>query len=284
MNSDWLRSFAVFAEHLNFTAAARRLHLSQPALHVQVRKLSEEVGRPLYRRDGRALLLTPVGRRLAAHARDVAERDQAVLEEVRGQVPSGSVVLASGQGAFLHLLGPVVSRFPKHRWPLRLRTLAGPETVEAVRDATAHLGVLATDAPPADLRAATLRAVGQQVVLPSAHRLARRRTLRPADLEGEALVAAPAGSPHRTMLGHLLRGLDWSVAVEASGWELMLHFARCGLGLTVVDDFCPAPPGMVAVPLEGAPSIAYHLIGRPGPRPPGVEALRRLVMEVAGAA
>jgi DNA-binding transcriptional LysR family regulator len=282
MNSEWLRSFAAFADRRSFTAAARELHLSQPALHVQVRKLSEEVGRPLYRRDGRALVLTPEGRRLAAHAREVAERVEAVLEELRGQAPAGPVVFASGQGAFLHLLGPVVRRFPKERWPLRLLTLTGPETVEAVRDATAHLGVVATDAPPEDLRSATLRSVGQQVVLPAAHPLARRRALRPADLDGQALVTAPAGSVHRAMLGQLLRGVGWTVAVEATGWELMLHFARCGLGLAVVNAFCPPPPGMVGLPLEGAPSITYHLIGRPGPRPPGVEALRKLVMEVAG--
>src|SRR5215475_9867837 len=120
MNYDWLFAFVVFAEHRSFTHAARRLHISQPALHVQIRKLAEAVGRPLYRRDGRALSLTPEGLRLAAFGREVAERGRAVLEELRGRPPSGPVVLASGQGAFLYLLGPAIRRFPKDRWPLRL--------------------------------------------------------------------------------------------------------------------------------------------------------------------
>lgn len=285
MNYEWLFSFAAFADHLNFTRAARELHVSQPALHVQVRKLAEAVGRPLYRRDGRALSLTPEGARLAAFGREVQERGRAVLEELRGQSQSGPVVLASGQGAFLYLLGPAIRRFPKRTWPLRLLSLPGSQAVQAVRDARAHLCVTATDDPPGDVETARLRTVGQRVVVPSSHRLARRRALRPADLDGEALVVAPAGSPHRLMLGRLLReaGVEWSVAVEATGWEMMLHFARQGVGIAVVNDFCPAPRGTVALPLEGAPRIDYHLAARPGPAGKGVEALRSLILETVPA-
>ncbi|MFZ5890453.1 MAG: LysR family transcriptional regulator [Myxococcota bacterium] len=71
MNYEWVFAFTEFAEHLNFTRAAKQLHISQPALHVQIRKLSEEVGRPLYRRTGRSLSLTPEGKRLAVFGREV---------------------------------------------------------------------------------------------------------------------------------------------------------------------------------------------------------------------
>jgi DNA-binding transcriptional LysR family regulator len=286
MNYDWLLAFAVFAEHRSFTHAARQLHLSQPALHVQIRKLTEAIGRPLYRREGRALVLTPEGLRLAAFGREVAERGRAVLEELRGQPPSGPVVLASGQGAFLYLLGPAIRRFPKERWPLRLASMPGPDAIAAVRDARAHLCVVAVDRPPADLEATRLRAVGQHVVLPRTHRLARRRALRPADLAGEPLVVAPEGSPHRAMLQQLLRGAGREplVAVEATGWELALHFASYGVGLAVVNDFCPAPRGMIAIPLQGAPAVTYHALARAGLASPGAEALRRLIVDTVAAA
>ena len=39
MHAEWLQSYVVFAEHLSFTSAAKELHISQPALHVQIRKL-----------------------------------------------------------------------------------------------------------------------------------------------------------------------------------------------------------------------------------------------------
>lgn len=282
---DWLFAFVVFAEHRSFTHAARQLHLSQPALHVQIRKLAEAVGRPLYRREGRALVLTPEGARLATFGREVAERGRAVLEELRGRPAPGPVVLASGQGAFLYLLGPAIRRFPKGRWPLRLLAMPGPEAIAAVREARAHLCVVAADRPPPDLEATRLRSVGQHVVVPRGHRLARRRSLRAADLAGEPLVAAPEGSPHRAMLEQLLRasGVEPAIAVEATGWELALQFARYGVGLAVVNDFCPAPPGTVAIRLRGAPAITYHALARAGFASPATEALRRLIAETAAA-
>ncbi len=257
MTYEWLFAFVVFAEHLNFTRAAARLHISQPALHVQIKKLAEAVGRPLYRRDGKSLSLTPEGRHLAAFGREVQERGRSVLEELRGQAQSGPVVLASGQGAFLYLLGPAIRRFPKRTWPLRLLSMSGPQAIESVREARAHLCVAALpgDTLPADLTCEKLRSVGQSVIVPSSHRLARRRSLRPADLADEQLVVAPAGSPHRVMLTHLLEssGIAWSVAVEATGWEVMLQFARYGVGIAVVNDFCPAPRGMKIHPTRGRP-------------------------------
>jgi DNA-binding transcriptional LysR family regulator len=141
--------------------------------------------------------------------------------------------------------------------------------------------VIAASSPPRDLEPLALRSVGQKVVLPSAHPLAARRSLRPADLAGEKMVVAPAGSPHRVMLEQALTaaGAALQVAVEATGWELMLQFARYGVGLAVVNDFCPEPKGMAGVPLAGVPSITYYLIGRLGAGGPGAEAMRKLIVE-----
>jgi DNA-binding transcriptional LysR family regulator len=285
MNYEWLFAFVVFAEHLNFTRAARRLHISQPALHVQVRKLGEAIGRPLYRRDGRTLSLTPEGRHVAAFGREVQERGTSLLEELRGEALSGPVVLASGEGAFLYLLGPAIGKFSKGRWPLRLLAMSGPDAIAAVREARAHLCVVAAEDPPADLPSVRLRSVGQKVVLASSHRLAGRRALRPRDLGDEPLVVAPAGSPHRSMLAQLFRasGRELKVAVEATGWELMLRFARYGVGIAVVNDFCPAPPGTVGIPLQGAPEVSYYLIGRQGFTSRGTDAMHWLITDTVRA-
>lgn len=283
MNYDWLFSFTRFAQHLNFTKAAAELFISQPALHVQIRKLTEAVGRPLYRRRGRALFLTTEGQRLAAYGRETLEQSQAILEELRGESHQGPVILASGQGAFLYLLGPAIRRFPKERWPLRLLSMSGPDAIEAVRDAKAHICVVATDEPPTDLNHVLLRAVGQQVVVPRAHRLAKKHRLAPTDLKDEPIVVAPSGSPHRTMLQALWKryGLVLNVAVEASGWELMIQFARYNVGVAVVNDSCVLPKGLVGIPLPDAPQISYQLITRNAPWSEGVNTLRNLIEKSA---
>lgn len=279
MTYEWLFAFVTFAEHRNFTRAAAQLHISQPALHVQIKKLAESVGRALYVRSGRGLVLTREGERLAAYGREVLDRGDRVLAEIRGETAAGPVVLAAGQGAFLYLLGSAIRRFPKQRWPLRLLALPGPEAIEAVRSARAHLGVVAGEAP-GDLASTELLAVGQSVVVPASHRLARRRSLAPRDLDGEAIVVAPVGSQHRMMLAQALRvaGCEWTVAVEASGWELMLHFARTGIGITVVNDFCTVPRGMVGIPLAGVPAITYRLLAR-DPLHAAAQAMHSLIVD-----
>jgi DNA-binding transcriptional LysR family regulator len=279
MNYDWLFSFAVFADHLSFTRAAGELHISQPALHVQVRKLADAIGRPLYHRSGRALALTPEGQQVASFARETRERGNAMLDQVRGEAASSPVVLAAGHGAFVYLLGPAIRRFPKQTWTLRLVTMSAPATIMAVRDSRAHLGVAAIVEPPADLVATPIHRVGQHVVVPASHRLADRRTLRVDQLAGEPLVVAPEGTPHRTMLATLFRaaGAQLAVAVEATGWELVLQFVRYGVGIAIVNEFCSPPKGTVAIPLVGAPAIDYFLFERRGPARRGVDALRALI-------
>ncbi|HRG96055.1 MAG TPA: LysR family transcriptional regulator [Polyangiaceae bacterium] len=278
MNYDALFSFVVFVEHLNFTRAARALGLSQPALHVQVKRLGEAVGAPLYRREGRALALTPAGARLAAFGRETRERGARALAEARGEAEHAPVILASGQGAFLYLLGPALRRFPKGRWPLSLLTLPAEEALAHVRDARAHLAVVGLRAPPATegLEALPLAVVGQRVLVPASHRLARRRSLSGRDLAGEPLVVAPRGSLHRAALEATLAeaGVAPQIAVEAPGWELMLQFARAGLGLAVVNAFCAAPRGTRAVPFVGMAPITYWLASRGAQA--GGEGARRL--------
>jgi len=283
VNYDWLFSFVIFADRLNFTHAAEELHITQPALHAQVRKLSEDVGASLYKRDGRALVLTAEGRKLAAFGRDVQARGRDVLAELRGEDAGGPLILASGQGAFLYLLGPAIKRFPKERWPLRIVSMSGPDSIQAVREARADIGVGVLGSVPADLDCRRVRRVGQMVLLPRSHRLAKRRKLQPNDLDSESIVVAPEGSPHRTMLSQALRaaGASWSVAMEATGWELMIQFASYGLGLAVVNDFCPVPRGLVGVKLDGVPDVDYFVVLRRGTQRESRNTLVRMIVESA---
>jgi DNA-binding transcriptional LysR family regulator len=226
-------------------------------------------------------VLTAEGRKLAAFGRDVRSRGHELLAELQGQKPHGPVILASGQGAFLYMLGPAIKKFPKERWPLRLLSMSGPETLDAIRDARADVGVAVTGSETGDLRCREIRRVGQRVIVPRGHRLSKRRRLAPGDLNGEAIVVAPEGSPHRLMLTQALKtlGARWTVAVEATGWELMIQFARYGLGIAVVNDFCPVPRGFVGIPLEGVPEASYSVVTRLGKLPEPHDVLLRLIVE-----
>ena len=281
LRTEWLQSFVAFAERASFTHAATTLHISQPALHVQIGKLTEAVGVALYERRGRQLALTDAGVELLAFARDAAARDAALVTWLRTGTRESSVTLAAGTGAFLYLLGPGIRDF-KRASSARLRLLhrdrAG--TVAAVRAGEAQLGVAVFDALPDDLDAQLLTRVPQVLVLPKRHPLARQPRVRLADLRDAALIVPPAGNPQRATLAQALgsAAIPWQVAVEATGWELVLRFVELGVGLAIVNGCCRIPAGLVRRELTELPRIAYHLVERRH-QPPSdaVAQLRRLL-------
>lgn len=276
-NLDALQSFAVFADTLNFSESARLLHISQPALHAKVRKLAEQLDAKLYLRVGSALQLTNAGEQVARHARELLLLNQRFVKGLAQGQEQAVVSLAAGEGAYLYLLGKALSQFsgPGASPHLQLLTRNRDASVQAVRAGQAQLGIAPLGGVPADLHAVRLTVVGQVLVLPRAHALASRRSVRLRDLQGANLIVPPAGRPHRELLGRLLQAesVSWQPSLEADGWELMLRFAQLGFGLTVVNACCRIPKGLVAVPLQGYPPLEYHLF-RAADRPPSVHAQR----------
>ncbi|HXK54194.1 MAG TPA: LysR family transcriptional regulator, partial [Hyphomicrobiales bacterium] len=78
-----LRYFARVAELGSFTAAAEDLHVSQPALGMQVKKLEEDIGAPLLARHSRGAVTTPAGAALLTHALDILQRLESARQAVR---------------------------------------------------------------------------------------------------------------------------------------------------------------------------------------------------------
>ncbi|GIF17965.1 DNA-binding transcriptional LysR family regulator [Actinoplanes tereljensis] len=266
VSADALASFAVFATHLNFTHAAAELHISQPALHVKVRKLAQTLGRPLYYREGRRLALTPDGEAVARFARTHDDRLTQFLAEFTGTAPQRPVVLAAGQGAYLYLLGDTI-RAALAEEPTRLRLINcnHREMLYAVRTGQAHLGVGVLDVLPDDLTTTELATFPQVLLMPEDHHLAQHESVTLPDLTGERLVVPPQHRPHRVLLERALRSADaeWTVAVEAEGWPLITHFVTLGVGLAIVNGCVPAPPGLIARPVTDLPSVTYQVVHQP---------------------
>ncbi|MEV4351156.1 LysR family transcriptional regulator [Actinoplanes sp. NPDC049596] len=259
-----LTAFAVFAAHLNFTRAAEELHISQPALHVKIRKLQASLGRPLYRREGRRLVLTADGEAVARFARDQNARLEGFLSEFAGAPAQRPVVLAAGQGAYLYLLGDTI-RTALATTPLRLINCDHRQMLAAIRNGQAHVGVSVLDVLPPDLSVRELATFPQMLFVPAGHRLARRRSVRMRDLAGESLVVPPQHRPQRAMLEQALRvaGAAWTVAVEAEGWPLITHFVALGAGLAIVNGCVPPPPGLAALRVADLPPVTYHVVHQP---------------------
>ena len=271
IDSDALSAFEVFARRLSFTHAAEELAISQPALHVKIKKLGKSLGVPLYRRRGRRLELTPAGLRVQAFARESLDRHHTFLDELHHGEDRRPVVLAAGEGAYLYLLGDAIRAFMSgdgagRRTPLRLLTRDRDGAVDAVRSGEAHVAVAALEGAPDDVVTERWLDVPMVLAMPEDHPLAAQDRVELRRLEGETLIMPPTGRPHRTALERALldAGVTWQGGVETAGWELILHFVRLGLGLAVVNGCCRMPPSVVARPLPELPGIPFFLLTRRG--------------------
>ncbi|TCC56526.1 LysR family transcriptional regulator [Kribbella pittospori] len=272
-----LEAFAVFARHRNFTRAAEELHVSQPALHTRIRKLEQRLGKSLYVKQGRQLHLTDTGERLAAFANDTNDRAADFLRTLDA-LPPRPLVLMAGSGAYLYLLGDPIRRILAKGHELRLRTGDAAATLAAVRDGSADVGVTALTVPPDDVDCDLLQQFPQTLITRSDHRLAGRRSVRLKDLQDEALVVPPKDRPHRQQLERSMldQGLRWSVAVEAEGWELLVHFVRLGIGPAVVNGSVRTTGAVRKIPVKDLPPVRYYIVTR-ADRSERVHELKRML-------
>jgi DNA-binding transcriptional LysR family regulator len=225
--------------------------------------LAAALGTGLYERDGRSLVLTPAGERLAAFAHDAGVRSREFVAALGGE-PS-VLAVAAGRGAIRWVIPGALRAACRQGRRVRVLTAGRDAAVAALSAGDADVAVVGYDPPPGRLRARPVAAYPQVLMVDSGHRLAGRAELSVADLAGLDLVVPPAGRPHRRALDRALldAGVRWQAAAEADGWDLLVHLASLGIGATVVNGCVPAPDGMTAVPVTGLPAVRYWAAWRP---------------------
>ncbi len=264
LEADALRSFAVFAEHRNFTTAAAALHISQPSLHVKIKKLAAALGVELYERDGRRLTLTVAGERLAAFALDSRRRADELLRELHHE-SARTLTIAAGRGSLRWVIAEPIRRIGRQGRRVHVITANRDGALAALSAGQADLAVIAHDPPARQFEATEIAAYRQVLVIDDGHPLAARRQVRLRDLDGLDLVVPPAGRAHRRALDRALldAGVSWQVAAEVDGWDLLVHLAELGVGATIVNGCVRLPAGLRAVPIHGLPKIRYWAVWRP---------------------
>lgn len=272
-----LVTFSTFAEDPNLSRAAKRLHLSQPAVHAQLRLLSEELGVRLYRRAGRGLVLTPEGIEVAAFARDQAARLEELRHRLHGEVDTAPVVIAAGAGAIVHLLAPGFRRTKKR---IEVVTADASQALDLVRSGRAHIGVGVFSSPPADLDVTKLAVAEQVLVVRRDDALAKKRRVSLEDLAGRDVIAPPEGGPQRASLdaGLTSSKVEPHIAAIARGWDVVLRLVEVGVGIGIVNSTCVLPRSLVAKPLRELPRVTYFAFTRARARAAVLEVLRALAL------
>jgi DNA-binding transcriptional LysR family regulator len=256
-----LRYFVAVAEELHFGRAAERLHLAQPPLSQQIRKLEEIVGHPLFTRTSRAVKLTSAGATLLEHARRTLRKVEEDLEEARS-VGRGEIgflrVGFIGSSMLTRLpamLGRYRAQFPKVN--LQLREFHTSGVIEALLESTLDVGFLRDSGPVEGLQVERLFSEPFIAVVPSKHPLAKRKTLTGAELRNEPFVLfTPLASQRaydKTISVSEAHGYRPHVVQEAPQWLTILRLVGAGLGVTIA----PACVQRIATPDVSCKTLTF---------------------------
>jgi DNA-binding transcriptional LysR family regulator len=192
---DQVETFVSIVRGGGFTKAASLLHLSQPAVSRRLDLLERELGAPLFERIRSGVTLTEAGRTFLPHAEGLLACMRDGFDSVRAlhQVDRGTITLALvGTLASTTLTGCLQRFRDAHpRVELRLRTALSQEVSVLVRRGDATLGLRYGGDPHPEVISVNVYDEPMMVVCSPRHRLARRRSVKPAALGPERWVAFP---------------------------------------------------------------------------------------------
>jgi DNA-binding transcriptional LysR family regulator len=237
-----LRQFRVFdavARHLSFSRAAEELHLSQPAVSMQVKGIEAILGMPLTEQLGKKVFLTEAGREVLHASQAITARLddlQANLAQLRG-VDSGRLNLAATSTVNAIATG-ILARFRgKH---------AGVSIHLDVSNRAAVLDLLAANRidlaimgqVPDELGLEATRFMDNPLVVIARpdHPLARRKRIAVENLAAESFLVREAGSGTRAAMERFFaaRGLEIRSSMEMSSNEAIRQAVQAGLGLGIL--------------------------------------------------
>jgi DNA-binding transcriptional LysR family regulator len=269
-----LRYFVAVAEELHFRRAAERLHMSQPPLSNQLRRLEDELGCPLMIRSRRRVELTPAGGAFLTDARRVlAELDEAAQTARRIHAGRAGRLRVSFVGsALLSLVPSVVRRYRAARpdVELQLRERSTEEQLRELRAGSIDVALvpLPVDAP--DLRTEVVLRERAVAALPAAHPLARMRRVPLRRLAAEPLVLFPreqAPGLHDRLLASL-SGPDGppTVAQYAPETQTIIALVAAEIGVSLVQASVQrlGLPGVTYRPVVAGPVVELAALLRPG--------------------
>jgi LysR family transcriptional regulator, benzoate and cis,cis-muconate-responsive activator of ben and cat genes len=186
-----LRYFATVARELNFTRAAARLHVAQPALSRQVKQLEAELGVALLTRNNRQVRLTPHGESFLAEAEQILQQSDGAMQRVRAN-GSGAVNIGYVWGLFHSTVPQILQRFRALEPSVAVHLFDMPAATQGKALAQGKLDAgfigLAFEAEAAGLEMRRVGTTQFVLALPERHALARRRAVDLRALEREVFL------------------------------------------------------------------------------------------------
>ena len=256
-----LETFAEVARQQSFTKAAETLHLTQPAVSIQIRQIAETIGLPLFEQNGREIALTAAGEELLTTVHDLDDawnRFESAIDDLkgfkRGKLRIGLVTTAKH---FLpRMLGDFYRRYPDIDIQLEIANRQG--IVERLLGNQDDLYVMSY--PPTNLDIVSLPFLDNEYVVlaPEAH-WAVGKALTLQELATEPFLLREQGSGSRHVIDQHMRdtGIQLKVRLSLASNEAIRELVASGMGLTVLSRQAlgdrPGHDGLAILDVAGFP-------------------------------
>lgn len=237
-----LTYFVAVAHEESFTRAAERLHVAQPGVSQQIRRLEADLGATLFDRSSRRPRLTAAGAALLPHARDALAATEAARHALAAlqDVIAGTLLLGAIPGIpDLDLPGLLAAFRAAHpAVDIALREDQPAPLIEGLRRDEHDVIVvgLSSSDPPDGLLVDVIRVEPLVLVTSIDHQLATRHSVSVVELHGESLVSLTRASTLRGLVEQACAAAGFSarIALETTDVTLLCDLVARGLGVTII--------------------------------------------------
>ncbi|MFJ7736500.1 LysR family transcriptional regulator [Lysinibacillus sp. NPDC097287] len=242
MDLKQLQYFVSVIEHMNFSKAAEKLHISQPSLSNAIKKLEHEIGSPLLERNTRNLHLTEAGQLLYERAIVVLKNIEILKLEIDEVVVHGTSEITIGvMDSIKYWLPKVIAEY-KNRYPkmvFHLVDILGSELViNSLKSYKTHLVITNQLIDEADLEVKCLYEERLVAVLPLNHPLVEKDKLTIADISKEPFIISKEGFQTRQNILNAFEkdGMDINIQFEIERLETAVSLVRENLGISILPE------------------------------------------------
>lgn len=237
-----IKAFLAVARLGSFTRAAAEVHVSQPALTVQIRQLEESLGLRLFDRNKRQVVLTQAGRDLLPPLQRVLSELEAVMSashDLAG-LRRGSVSVATLPSVAAGLLPIAIRRFAADHpnIDVNVSDVVAERIVQLVKAEEVDFGIGSRVGPDRDVEVVDFLTDRMCAFFPEDHPLASRRPLLLQDVVAYPLILTARGTSVRRLVEQALEKeeLEISLACEANYMSTAVGMVRAGLGVSVLPE------------------------------------------------
>jgi len=272
INFNQLRVFHQVAKNMNFTAAAKKLFITQPAVTANIRLFEGFCDLKLFLKRGRKIYLTDEGKVLYDYARKVFEYEKEIenLIDDMKELKRGTLRLGTSKTYARYFMPFLITSFRKAYPQIKIQLDEGSslDIIHSLLDLKNEMAVIAKVEDNPDICFIPFSQEEVVLILAPEHPLARKRSITPAELAEEPIITKERGSGTRNLVNTLFEdnGISPEILMETSNAEFIKQLVQRGDGVSfVVKETAAAElqeKKLVTVPIKGQRifldvSIAY---------------------------